>query len=90
MGQTRQDDTRTELSRPGEPGLTTRIVEKGIQKQHVAERISSRNNIFKALVDTSWGQQKEILLSTDDLQGSRKIDQLRCTCLESKPTQHQP
>ena len=31
MGQTRQEDTRTELSRPGEPGLTTRIVEKGIQ-----------------------------------------------------------
>ena len=34
MGQTRQDDTRTELSRPGEPGLTTRMVEKGIQQQH--------------------------------------------------------
>ena len=33
MGQTCQDDTRTELSRPGEPGLTTRIVEKGIQQQ---------------------------------------------------------
>ena len=33
MGQTRQDDTRTELSRPGEPGLTTRMVEKGIQQQ---------------------------------------------------------
>ena len=33
MGQTRKDDTRTELSRPGEPGLTTRMVEKGIQQQ---------------------------------------------------------
>ena len=33
MGQTRQDDTRIELSRPGEPGLTTRMVEKGIQQQ---------------------------------------------------------
>ena len=33
MGQTRQYDTRTELSRPGEPGLTTRMVEKGIQQQ---------------------------------------------------------
>ena len=33
MGQTRHDDTRTELSRPGEPGLTTRMVEKGIQHQ---------------------------------------------------------
>ena len=34
MGQTRQNDMRTELSRPGEPGLTTRMVEKGIQQQH--------------------------------------------------------
>ena len=33
MGQTRQDDTRTELSRPGEPGVTTRMVEKDIQQQ---------------------------------------------------------
>ena len=33
MGQTCQDDTRTELSRPGEPGLT-RMVKKGIQQQH--------------------------------------------------------
>ena len=32
MGQTRQDDTRTELSRPREPGLTTRMVEKSIQQ----------------------------------------------------------
>ena len=28
--------------------------------------------------------------TTDDLQNGRKIDhQLRCTCLESKPTRHQ-
>ena len=33
MGQTRQDDRRTELSRPKEAGLTTRKVEKGIQQQ---------------------------------------------------------
>ena len=32
MGQTRQDDMRTELSSPGEPGLTTRMVEKGKQQ----------------------------------------------------------
>ena len=32
MGQSRQDATRTELSRPEEPGLTTRMVEKGIQQ----------------------------------------------------------
>ena len=31
---------------------------------HVAERVSSRNNILKALAGTSWGQQKEILLMT--------------------------
>ena len=37
MGQTCQDDT-TELSRPGEPGLTTRMVEKGIQ-QHGLENV---------------------------------------------------
>ena len=35
MGQTRQDDTRIELYRPGQPGLTTRIVEKVIQQQQV-------------------------------------------------------
>ena len=31
---------------------------------NVAERVSSRNNILKALVGTSWGQQKETLLMT--------------------------
>ena len=29
---------------------------------YVAERVSNRNNIFKALAGTSWGQQKETLL----------------------------
>ena len=29
---------------------------------HVAERVSSRNNILNALAGTSWGQQKETLL----------------------------
>ena len=32
--------------------------------QYVAERLSGRNNILKALADTSWGQQKETLLMT--------------------------
>ena len=32
--------------------------------QYVAERISGRNNILKALAGTSWGQQKETLLIT--------------------------
>ena len=32
--------------------------------QYVAERVSGRNNIFKALEGTSWGQQKETLLMT--------------------------
>ena len=31
---------------------------------HVAERISSRNNILNALACTSWGQQTETLLMT--------------------------
>ena len=31
---------------------------------HVAERVSSRNNILKALAGTSWGQQNETLLMT--------------------------
>ena len=31
---------------------------------HVAERVSSKNNILKALAGTSWGQQKETLLMT--------------------------
>ena len=32
--------------------------------QYVAERISGRNDILKALARTSWGQQKETLLMT--------------------------
>ena len=31
---------------------------------HVAESVSSRNNILKALAGTSWGQQRETLLMT--------------------------
>ena len=31
---------------------------------YVAERLSSRNNLLKALAGTSWGQQKETLLMT--------------------------
>ena len=31
---------------------------------YVVERVSSRNNILKALAGTSWGQQKETLLMT--------------------------
>ena len=31
---------------------------------YVAERVSSRNNILKALAGTSWGQQKVTLLMT--------------------------
>ena len=31
---------------------------------HVAERVSSRNKILKALAGISWGQQKETLLMT--------------------------
>ena len=46
----------------------------------VANRVSKRNNVLKALAGTNWGQQKETLLLT-----YRKIDcQLRCICLEHK------
>ena len=31
---------------------------------YVSERVSSRNNILKALAGASWGQQKETLLMT--------------------------
>ena len=41
---------------------------------HVAERVSSRNNIIKALADTSWGQQKETLLITNKAVGSSIIN----------------
>ena len=51
---------------------------------YIAERVSSRNNILKALAGTSWGQQKETLLM-----GSWEIDHQLCyTCLEYKPTRH--
>ena len=43
MGQTCQDDTKTVLSRPGEPGLTTRMVEKGIQQQHTQHEAEGSN-----------------------------------------------
>ena len=32
--------------------------------QYMAERVSGRNNILKALAGTSWGQQNETLLMT--------------------------
>ena len=35
MGQTCQDDTITELSRPIEPEIMTRMVEKGIQQEQL-------------------------------------------------------
>ena len=35
----------------------------------MAERVSGRNNILKALAGTSWGQQKETLLMTNKAVG---------------------
>ena len=40
----------------------------------VAERVSSRNNILKALEGTSWGQQKETLLMTYNVVGRSIIN----------------
>ena len=41
---------------------------------HVAERVSGRNNILKALAGTSWGQQKETLLMTYKVVGRSIIN----------------
>ena len=43
---------------------------------YVAERVSSRNNILKALAGTSWGQQKETLLMTWRQLGDRSSTML--------------
>ena len=49
----------------------------------VANRVSKRNNVLKALAGTNWGQKKETLLMT--YKSIRKIDcELCCTCLEHK------
>ena len=42
--------------------------------QYVAERVSGRNNILKALAGTSWGQQKETLLMTHKAVGRSIIN----------------
>ena len=42
--------------------------------QYVAERVSGRNNILKALAGTSWGQQKETLLMTYNAVGRSFIN----------------
>ena len=55
---------------------------------HVEERVSSRNNILKALAGTSWGQTERNL--ANDLQGGWEIDhKLCCTSLDHKPTRNQ-
>ena len=41
---------------------------------YVAERVSTRNNILKALTGTSWGQQKETLLMTYKAVGRSTIN----------------
>ena len=53
MGQTCQDDTRTELSKPGEPGLTTMMVEKGIQIASIAQLVSTLDFNFERAVEGS-------------------------------------
>ena len=40
---------------------------------YIAERVSSRNNIRKTLVGTSWGQHKETLLMTYNVEGGSII-----------------
>ena len=52
---------------------------------YVAERVSNRNNILKALAGTSWGQQKETLLMTYKGVGRSIINY---AAPEYKPTRH--
>ena len=64
MVQTCQDDTSTELSGPGEPGLTMRMVEKGIQQhkilctsciclnRHVSHAAKNRERFGDIITDT--------------------------------------
>ena len=57
----------TNQDQPGNTyrGLTaTTSLSFNNHSNHVAERVSSRNNILKALAGTSWGQQKETSLMT--------------------------
>ena len=48
--------------------------------QYVAERVSGRNNILKALAGTSWGQQKETLLMTYKAVGRSIINYAAPVC----------
>ena len=45
-----------------------------MHSQYVAERVAGRNNILKALVGTSWGQQMETLLMTYKVVGRSIIN----------------
>ena len=56
--------------------------------QYVAERVSGRNNILKALAGTSWGQQKETLLMTYKAVG-RSIINYAAPVWSPKPTRYQ-
>ena len=53
------EDSRLPLVKCLDPSLSFNK-----HSQYVAERVSGRNNILKALAGTSWGQQKETLLMT--------------------------
>ena len=48
--------------------------------QYLAERVSGRNNILKALAGTSWGQQKETLLMTYKAVGRSIINYAAPVC----------
>ena len=56
--------------------------------EYVANRVSKRNNILKALGGTSWGQRERD--PANDIQDRRSFDRrLRSTCLEHQRQQHQ-
>ena len=81
MGQIRQDDTRTELSRPGEPGLTTRMVEKCIQQQQneiPLKEIASFSAVRFALPSIPWTVLHSLVISVSGCLYSVLAVQARC------------
>ena len=99
MGQTGQDDTRTELSRPGEPGLTTRMVEKGIQQQRPLQQdnnsITFKNNTHINPKDIASAFNKQFIntilhkTNTTNNKITRKVLRLQQTQIHSTTEQVQ-
>ena len=70
------------------PPIRPLLIIQQAQPLCIRERVSSRNNILKALASTSWGQQMQTLLMTYKAIG-RSIINHTAPVWESKPTRHQ-